>query len=337
MKKASSILPLAFPVAFLLSPTTLKAAPPRALHARRVRAHRRYRRRCVRKDQLVPLKYKDGGQVWIPKEAACGGTYPVIVLLHGNNAEGDQHNFLGGGKNIEKLARNYLNRRFIEPVILAEPIHHAVCKKDQDRHGLDILWGGNFSFYTYRKLLVHLLRHYHIRAKNWSVIGHSGAGCCPTAGVFAAATAWRRLKVWATADTCYENPNLYQIPMRRFTGTKTFVYNACRGEKVYPGYRRYARHMYTAHAKSAHCDPLYYRKCIRNPHRRWYSFVTKGKTVPGHGPVAIELTKTILWRHFPSRWRRIARRRRLRARSLARHRSSHSTGRRRWHSVVAGR
>ncbi|MCD6498241.1 MAG: hypothetical protein J7M25_08105 [Deltaproteobacteria bacterium] len=337
MQKTMIAFPLAFLLSILLQPATVDASPTRTMRPRPTRRHRRYRRRCVRKDQLLPLKYRDGGQVWIPKEAACGGTYPVIVLLHGNNAEGDQHNFLAGGKCIDKLARNYLNRRFIEPVILAEPIHHAVCKKDMDRHGLDILWGGSFNFFTYRRLLIHLLRHHHIRVKSWSVIGHSGAGCCPTAGVFAAAKAWRRLKVWATADTCYENPKLYQIPMRRFTGTRTFVYNACRGEKVYPGYRRYEQHMYTAHAKKAHCDPLYYRACVRNPHRRWYSFVTKGETVPHHGSVAVELIKTILWRHFPSRWRRIARRRRLRARALTRQRSSRSIRGRRWHSAVAGR
>ncbi len=276
------------------------------------------RKRCVRKDQLVPLKYLDGGQVWIPREAACGGRFPVLVLLHGNNPYGRLHKYLGGGKNIDKIARSYLNKRYIEPVILAEPIHHAVCKRKELRHGLDLLWAGRFSFRTYRHRLEALLRQHHIRAKNWSLIGHSGAGCCPMGGLFTAAQVWRRLKIWATADTCYKNPLLYQLPIRRFSHSRTILYNACRGEKEYPGYDNFVRHMYGTHPKPTRCDPLYYKECIRHPRKRWYSFVTKGTTVPGHGPVVIELIKTILWRHFPSRWRRAAMRRRLRERRLRR-------------------
>ena len=123
-------------------------------------------------------------------------------------------------------------------------------------------------------------------------------------GLFAAAKVWRNLKVWATADTCYANRQLTEIPMKRFLGTRTILYNACRGSKVYPGYPAYARRMFTSRPKRARCDRTYYKQCIRHPTRRWHSFITKGKTVPGHGPVVTELIKTILWRHFRSRGRR---------------------------------
>ncbi len=279
------------------------------------RPARSRRRRCrARRDITVPLKYKDGGQVWIPREAACGGRFPVLVLLHGNNPYGRLHKYIGGGKNIDRIVRRYLDKRLIEPVVLAEPIHHAVCKREEERHGLELLWGGSFSFRTYRRLLLRVLRKYRIRAKSWSLIGHSGAGCCPSAGLFAAAKVWRRLKIWATADTCYENPKTWLLPIQRFRGTSTILYNSCRGEKFYPGYREYARHMFTRRPRKVRCDRHYYKECVRHPHRRWYGFVVRTDTVPGHGPVVTELIKTIVWRHFPSRWRRLARLRRLKAR-----------------------
>ena len=274
------------------------------------------RRRChKRADILLPLKYRDGGQVWIPREAACGGRFPVMILLHGNNPEGIQHNFLGGGRNIDAIARKYLDGRYIVPVILAEPVHRAECKKGGG--SLERLWADSFSFRTYRRLLLRALRKYRIRPSSWSVIGHSGAGCCPGAGVFAAARVFRPLKVWATADTCYANPKMWSIPIQRFRGTATILYNSCRGEPVYPGYRVYARHMYTARPRRIRCDRHYYRECVKHPYRPWYGLVVRHDTVKGHEAVPTELIKTILWRHFPSRWRRLAMKRRARARRSA--------------------
>lgn len=266
-------------------------------------------RRCGLKDRTIPLKYVHGGQVWIPREAGCGGTYPVIVLLHGNNSFGRHFKYIGGGKAIDKIARSYLNGGFIEPVILAQPIHQAVCRHASRRDGVDLLWGGNFDFKVYRSLLLKVLHKNRIRPRSWSFIGHSGAGCCITSGLFAAAELWKDIKVWATADTCYGS-SYASVPRKRFAKSSTIVYNACRGADAYSGYPVYARMMFTGQPLSTSCDSTYYKRCIRHPTHPWYSFVTKPKTVQGHGPVVTELAKTILWRHFPSRRRLTARARR---------------------------
>ena len=91
---------------------------------RRVRRRARRGRRCRRLgDRLEKLKYLHGGSVWIPKEARCGGSFPVVVLLHGNNTSKEKVKSLGGGRNLDRWARRELvppERFFFDSVHLWE-------------------------------------------------------------------------------------------------------------------------------------------------------------------------------------------------------------------------
>ncbi len=288
--------------------------------ARSLRRTRRRSRRCRRLgDRLVKLKYLQGGSVWIPAEARCGGSFPVVVLLHGNNTSRERTKSLDGGRHLERWARRYLNRKLIRPMVLAEPIHFGACAPPARRKGLPYLFAGRFSFARYRKLLEATLRKNGIRASSWSFIGHSGAACCLTMGMFAIQKVWPNIRVWASADGCY-NGDIQAVGVARlFAHKATKVINACRGYPAYRGYRRYERTLLTRSAKDVRCDKRYYKTCRRHPSKRWYSYVTRFSSPADHGKVLVELFKTVVFHDFPSS-RRVAiqRRRAARRRRLAR-------------------
>jgi hypothetical protein len=261
------------------------------------------RRRCLRRDKLVKLKYTHGGQVWIPARIACGGTAPVIVLLHGNNAALDRHPSLGGGRHLEKLVSKYVRSRQIWPVVLAEPIHHGTCSKN--RGNLPSVFGQGFNFKVYRQKLTRLLRKHGIRVRSWSLMAHSGAGCCPGAGIFAAVQAFPRLYIYATSDTCYGSPFYANFIITHFLRKRTRVVNTCRGAAGYPAYKRYERTFIGKRfASCGRIDPNYYARCRRRPHKFWYAYVTKPTGVKSHNQVFQEIVKTLLYKHFRRRVRR---------------------------------
>lgn len=262
------------------------------------------KRRCRKRDRLVPLKYTHGGQVFLPRRISCGGTAPVIILLHGNNPRLDRHPSLGGGRKLEKRISAYIRKRFIWPVVLAEPVHHGTCQKKGKRGGLPVVFGGRFSFRIYRKKLARLLRRHGIRVRSWSVVAHSGAGCCPGAGIFALAKVFPRLYLYGTSDTCYSSPFYATFPAKRFARTRTRVVNICRGHPSYPGYRRYERLLLGRRPRRFRCDGTYYKRCVKHPSKRWYAYVTKRATVRSHTQVLTEFMKTILFKFFRRRVRR---------------------------------
>jgi hypothetical protein len=301
--------------------------------SRGVKKKRSPRRRCRRRgDKLVGLKYLHGGAVWIPAEARCGGRFPVVVLLHGNNTRRERIKSLGGGRNLEKWARRYLNGKLIRPLILAEPIHFGACAPPERRAGLPYLFTGRFRFDKYRKLLEAKLRRYGIRASSWSFIGHSGAACCLTMGMFAIQKVWPKIRVWASADGCYNGQLQAATVMQQFDGKATKVINACRGYPAYRGYKKYERTLLTRKAQPVRCDKRYYKTCRRHPVKRWFSYVTQFSSPADHGKVLVELFKTLVFHDYPSARRVALKKRRQKAarrRRLARQRRQKAARRRR--------
>jgi hypothetical protein len=261
------------------------------------------RQRCRRRDKLVKLKYTHGGQVWIPRRISCGGTAPVIILLHGNNKSLDRHPSLGGGRHLEKLVSKYVRGRMIWPVVLAEPIHHGTCSKR--RGGLPAVFGQGFSFKVYRKRLTRLLRKHGIRVRSWSVMAHSGSGCCPGAGIFAAVKAFGQLYLYATSDTCYGSPFYANFALRHFLRKRTRVVNTCRGVAGYPAYKRYEKTLIgKQYQRCGHIDRRYYKRCRKRRGKHFYAYVTKPTTVQSHNQVFKEIVKTLLFKFFRRRVRR---------------------------------
>lgn len=257
------------------------------------------RRRCHKRDKLVGLKYTHGGQVFIPRRVSCGGTAPVIIMLHGNNKGLDRHPSLGGGRHLERLVSKYVASRQVWPVILAEPIHHGTCTKANNRGGLPAVFGGSFNFRVYRQKLTKLLRKHGIRVKSWSLVAHSGSGCCPGAGIYAAAKAFPRLFLFGTSDTCYGSPFYADFIVKRFRRAHTRVVNSCRGAATKPAYKAYERTLIGTRAqRCGYLHKTYYKRCLKRRGKRWYAYVTNKTTVQSHNQVFTEFLKTLLYKFF---------------------------------------
>lgn len=258
--------------------------------------------RCVKRDRLVPLKYLQGGQVFIPAAISCGGVAPVIVLLHGNNQSNDKHPSLGGGRSLETLVSKYVAGRMVWPVVVAEPVHHGACSPEARAGGLPPVFGPPFSFAVYKKKLEEVLRKHGIQPRNFSLLAHSGSGCCQNGGIYAASAVFPRIFVFGTSDTCYSSPFYADFIVKRFTGTRTRVLNTCRGISAYPSYREYEKRLVTRRPTSFRpCDARYYLSCKRHPKHFWYAYVTKPTTVTSHNQVFTEFVKSVLFKFFRRR------------------------------------
>jgi hypothetical protein len=260
------------------------------------------RRRCRKRDKLVKLKYTHGGQVWIPRRISCGGTAPVIILLHGNNKILDRNPSLGGGRHLERLVSKYVRGRMIWPVVLAEPIHHGTCSKGRT---LPAVFGRGFSFHVYKKKLSRLLRRHGIRVRSWSIMAHSGSGCCPGAGIFAAVRAFPRLHLYATSDTCYGSPFYASFILKTFLRKRTRVVNSCRNVAKSAHYKRFEKAFIGKRPqRCGRVDRRYYKRCRKRRGKRWYAYVTKTTGVTSHNQVFKEVVKTLLFKFFRRRIRR---------------------------------
>lgn len=282
-----------------------RAGAPRRQAGQRFSQGQASKRCRARTDLRVPLPYLHGGAVWIPAEARCGGRFPVVVLLHGNNTDKETVKSIGGGRHLDRWARRYLNGKLIEPLVLAEPIHFGACASDERRAGLPYLFTGAFDFKEYRRRLEAALARHGVKARSWSFIGHSGAACCLSMGMFAIKEAWPEILVWGSADGCYSETLQAAAIEQQLGKTRTRVFNACRGYPAYQGYRGYERTLLTRGALTVKCDSTYYKECRRHPSRPWFSFTTQFTGAQKHGKVLEELFKTIVFHQFPSA-RRVA-------------------------------
>jgi hypothetical protein len=260
--------------------------PPRAPAAAACRRHR---------DVIVPLKYPDAGQVWIPREVVCGGRADVIILLHGNQGSRDPAPSVGGGRHLERLARSLIGAGAVRPVVLAEPVHYSVCNGGRD------LFGSGFSFKEYRKRLFRLLGSYAIRPRTMAVVGHSGSGCCTNAGVFKAAEQLRPLRLLATSDTCYHSQS-YSKRLREVLRRGTVYLNISRGEPAYERYRTFETEMLGKRPRAVRpCRKSLYRRCLKSPRRPWYSYTTRRTDGGYHDSIPYLVLRTALLRFYGGR------------------------------------
>jgi hypothetical protein len=230
--------------------------------------------------------------VWLPREVVCGGRADVVILLHGNQSERDPAPSVGGGRRLERLTRALISSGSVRPVILAEPVHYSSCGGGGD------LYGGRVSFAEYKKRLYRLLGSRAIRPTSISVIGHSGAGCCPSSGVFKLAEQIRPLKLVATSDTCYSS-GAYSKRLKEVIRGGTVYMNFSRGEPSYDRYKAFEAEMLGARPRPVKpCDRSVYRRCLKHPGRAWFSYTTRRGDAGYHDHVPRLLLRTALLRFF---------------------------------------
>lgn len=149
-----------------------------------------------------------GGRVWVPAEASCAGSYPLIVYLHGcmRQTHATVHRNFGDGlsTDIIPLVKRLIQLRQSVPVILAAPSQvrgAANYMGVADSACGGSLWGGEFNPGRFVELVRSNLPS-GVSISSVSFVGHSGAGCSSGAGIHKAARDVAGIFAVGQFDTC---------------------------------------------------------------------------------------------------------------------------------------
>jgi hypothetical protein len=149
------------------------------------------------RELLLPGQ-KDGGRIWLPDSAVKGRSYTLVVLLHGLNQRGAMQPLLGRDRvDIARVATSLIRQGAVrQDFILAAPT--------QTRNAATApgLWY-HFDLQDFTRAVRKALPRGINLAGRSVVMGHSGAGCTPSSGIWwVARQHGGRLRALATMDTC---------------------------------------------------------------------------------------------------------------------------------------
>jgi hypothetical protein len=227
-------------------------------------------------DEIIDVNYPQDGSVWVPREAQCGGSFPLVVMLHGINPSMNPTPSLGGGRHLEYEVRSLIDAGLIKPVILAEPV--------QD----DAASAGSTGLYTasewepahHLDLVNAVLDPRGITIADLSYIGHSGAGCDSKNGLYLVLDRYADLipsyaptmRMWGLEDVCYVGDYHWKAPMAALDGTGTVIFNMW---SVQNDPTAFENGLLPNPVAMASCPDSIYSKCIRDPVKPWCSYRTK--------------------------------------------------------------
>jgi hypothetical protein len=167
----------------------------------------------------------NGSRVWVPAEANCKGSYPLIVWMHGcqKRTTARSHVRFGDGhrQDIIPQTRKLIKEGKVQPVILAAPSQtkgaHGYYGVKNSPCGFS-LWGEHFDHKKFVKLVSENLPE-GITISSVSFMGHSGAGCGRKTGIHSAATAYPDALAIGQWDTC--SKGLFGTSLKQKLGTNT--------------------------------------------------------------------------------------------------------------------
>jgi hypothetical protein len=224
-------------------------------------------------DRLVTVDYPDRGTVWIPAEAACGGHFPLLVLMHGQNPDHREAPLVGGGLHLETVVRRLIDDHLIRPIVLAAPVHLEGATSR--------IYGPAFDPKHHLELVMAELRPLGIELESVSYVGHSASGCHHRGGLHKVLTHLEelvpalapRLLLWGTADTCYRVPYHWELPRQVLPGKHVVLVNvqSVQDDAEVAHYEK----ALMPKARPLAC-PKSFRSCVADPVEAWCSYRTKG-------------------------------------------------------------
>ncbi len=222
-------------------------------------------------DEFIEIDYPDRGGLWIPQEAQCGGSFDLVVMLHGINPNSLPAPDLGGGRHLEVEVRSYIDAGLIKPLILAEPVHFQGTST--------YLYGPDFDLTTHLDLLMPELLSRGISVASLSYVGHSGAGCDQNNGLYKVLAQWHdlipqyapQMLLWGLEDVCYESSYHWTMPMADLPATGASLINmyTIQGDPS-----AFEANLFPAPANMG-CSTALYESCIASPAEPWCSYRTQ--------------------------------------------------------------
>ncbi|MCC6998675.1 MAG: hypothetical protein IT370_28950 [Deltaproteobacteria bacterium] len=244
---------------------------------------------AVKEDVLVQVPYPDSGGVWIPREAACGGDFPLLILLHGENADRERHILVGGWMKLEPTVRALIDAGKMKPVLLAEPVQLGAKQ--------DTLYTSRWDPVEHLARLEKELAAHQIRVTAIGYLGHSAAGCQAKGGLYKVLSMLDelgpRVNLWAAADICYLGNYHWLEPANKLARRNITMLN-----------------LHVAHptggfengmdlTRKITCPPGY-KKCMAHRRENWCSFRAKRGTGIDHKAAPGLLVRDLLLRVYPA-------------------------------------
>lgn len=229
---------------------------------------------CDGVDELVRIDYPDRGALWIPREAQCGGAFPLVVMLHGINPGMNPTPSLGGGRRLEYETRSLIDGGLMKPVILAEPVQLEGAASSTGLYATTV-----FEPADHLDLLLPELTRRGITIASLSYTGHSGAGCDANNGLYLVLKRYAALipayapamKLWGLEDICYAGSYHWTAPTATLAGKGTAIINMWSEQ----GDPTAFENGLIPQPQSLACASVLYPKCIRHAIEPWCSYRTR--------------------------------------------------------------
>lgn len=248
---------------------------------------------ALSEDLLLELPYPhEWGKIFIPKEASCGGSFDLFLLLHGTVADNAVPGLmLGEGakekdRHLEDTVRASIDAKESRPVILADPTDVGSSCELYDK--------SDFDFLVYYRQLHALLAARGIRVRSISAAGHSGSACCTSAGMYRIADSFPQMKLWGTIDSCYTN-EAYTTLTEKVVPPSTILFTAMLSGRA-EGAKNYQEKILGASPESAGCQEKAFSRCQKSETKPWYIFLADGVS---HDKLPEPYLREALRRFFP--------------------------------------
>jgi hypothetical protein len=139
-----------------------------------------------------------GALVHVPEGTSEGASLPVLVFLHGQNADRHMHpRFDSGPGDLRKIALELRSQGKTAPFLIAAPTHTRYAT------GATVMWPTFDVEHFLDATDAALAGRARTDRAHVVVVGHSAAGCNPHTGLFAAST-MHKVKAVVAVDTCLD-------------------------------------------------------------------------------------------------------------------------------------
>jgi hypothetical protein len=254
-------------------------------------------RACPGEDELIDLPYPDAGKVYLPHEARCGGSFDLVVMLHGINPTASRAPSLGGGRRLELLARHLVDAGVMRPILLAEPVHLEATSAT--------LYGPEFDPVKHIEAIEGVFGAKRIKIGALSYTGHSGAGCHEDNGLYRVLARLPDLvpahapflALWGLMDVCYETSYHWERPLSVLSYTSTAIVNVY---SVQGDPDAFEENLLGA-SLTLPCSPELYISCLAHAERPWCSYRTRAAAGINHENNPYFFVRDVFPRVFPAR------------------------------------
>lgn len=149
--------------------------------------------------RLLASHHGSGALAYVPAKTPRGSRVPLVVFLHGMNAEGHMHPWFGPPfGDLRKVVDPLVASGAVTPFVLAAPTHirHANAARR--------MWP-DFDLDDFiDKTEAALTDRVQLDRAQVLVVGHSGAGCNPTGGILGSGVVNARPLAIFAVDTCVD-------------------------------------------------------------------------------------------------------------------------------------